>query len=161
MVAGALRAQENGIVIGSKTAGSAVAWEDVKLADGRVLRLATAKISLPKGREIFPGGNTPDVPVKIDGKVELDVVTNASTNLTLTASLLPKQKKKGFTEADLVKVYRGEAVSTNSPSANGAEDADTEEVKDVVLQRAVDILKGIRVLQSWGGSPTTPSVRTE
>ena len=44
---GALQAQRRAILVGGKTAGSAAAWEDVKLADGRVLRLATSKVVLP------------------------------------------------------------------------------------------------------------------
>jgi C-terminal processing protease CtpA/Prc len=148
-LAGALRAQDRGIVIGAKTAGSAAEWQDIKLKDGRVLRVATAKITLPKSGEIFPDGIVPDVPVKIDPKVEADVLLNAATNVTLTTTLQPRTKKKGLSEADLVKVYRGEAISTNEPPAASEEDSEVQKVRDVVLQRSVDILKGIRVLLSW------------
>ena len=64
VLAGALRAEDRGIVIGSKTAGSAAGWEEVKLSDGRTLRIATAKIvvSPPGGTaqkiELFPDGLT-------------------------------------------------------------------------------------------------------
>jgi C-terminal processing protease CtpA/Prc len=176
VLVGALRAQDHGIVIGGPTAGSAVAWEDVKLSDGRVLRVATAKITFPKGGELFPGGVVPDILVKIDPSTERDVVFNVPTNITLTASLQPRVQKKGYSEADLVKIFRGEAVempalrlgqrSTNdtvSLTLEGPAASDTNEVgavaedergeinkvRDVVLQRAVDILKGIRVLQAW------------
>jgi len=155
VLAGALRGQDRGIVIGTSTAGGALAWQDLPLSDGRVLRMATAKIALPKG-DIFPGGVTPDVPVKIDAKIEKDVVLNAATNLTLTASLTAEQTHKMMTEADLVKYHRGEALDLpNSKSATnktaGANGDKTKDaaVRDVVLQRAVDILKGIRVLLSW------------
>ena len=148
-LAAALRAQDRGIVIGAKTAGSAAEWQEFKLKDGRVLRVATAKITLPKSGEVFPDGIVPDVPVKIDPKIETDVLLNAATNVTLTASLQPRTKKKGLSEADLVKVYRGEAISTNEPPATGEEEGEVQKVRDVVLQRAVDILKGIRVLLSW------------
>ena len=147
---GALRAQDRGIVVGAKTAGSAVAWEDIKLSDGRVLRVATAKITLPKGGDIFPNGIIPDIPVKIDPKIEADVLLNAPTNLTLSVSLQPRAKKRGLTEAELVKAYRGEAIGTNDTSATSTEEeAEVQKVRDVVLQRAVDILKGIRVLLTW------------
>jgi C-terminal processing protease CtpA/Prc len=176
VLAGALRAQDHGIVIGSPTAGSAVAWDDVKLSDGRVLRVATAKITFPKGGELFPAGVVPDILVKIDPATEREAVFNVPTNITLTASLQPRVQKKGYSEADLVKIFRGEAVetpslrlgqrSTNDTGAltlEGASPADTraaettaenesgdiQKVRDVVLQRAVDILKGIRVLQAW------------
>ncbi|MBM3858851.1 MAG: hypothetical protein FJ395_04290 [Verrucomicrobia bacterium] len=150
VLAGALRGQDRGIVIGAATAGGALAWQDLSLSDGRVLRVATAKIALPKG-DVFPGGVTPDVPVKIDAKIEKDAVMN-STNVTLTASLTAEQTHKMMTEADLVKYHRGEAVdfpgsksATNKTTGANGENA----VRDVVLQRAVDILKGIRVLLSW------------
>jgi len=152
-LAGALRAQNRGIIVGAPTAGSPLAWQDLPLSDGRVLRVATAKIALPKG-EIFPGGVKPDVPVKMDPKIEKDVVLNVATNITLTASLAVEQTHKMMTEADLVKYHRGEAfdvpgskTATNKTnSANGEKPSET--VRDKVLQRAVDILKGIRVLLS-------------
>jgi hypothetical protein len=150
VLVGALRAQDRGIVVGAKTAGSAAAWQDIKLSDGRVLRVATAKITLPNGDDIFPGGIVPDVPVKIDPTVEADALLNAPTNLTLSASLQPREKKKGLTEAELVKAYRGEAIGTNdTPASSSDEENEVQKVRDVVLQRAVDILKGIRVLLTW------------
>jgi len=163
VLVGALRAQDRGIVIGGPTAGLPVAWEDVKLSDGRVLRLATAKISFPKGGATFPGGLIPDIMVKIDPKTEHEVVFNLQTNITLTASLQPRVKKKGYSEAELVKVFRGERIETPALKLGGQsglatnaltlgvveEDGETQTVRDIVLQRAVDILKGIRVLLSW------------
>jgi len=154
VLAGALRGQDRGIVIGAATAGDALAWQDLPLSDGRVLRVATAKIALPKG-DIFPAGVTPDVPVKMDAKIEQDAVLN-STNTTLTASLTAEQTHKMMTEADLVKYHRGEALdlpggksSTNKTNGANGEKIKDAAVRDVVLQRAVDILKGIRVLLSW------------
>jgi hypothetical protein len=157
-VAGALRAQERGIVVGAKTAGTAAGWKDVKLNDGQILRLATAKIVLPAkeagggtGIDLFPDGITPDVVVKVDPKIEREVVLAVKTNETLTASLQPRVQKKGLTEAELVKAFRGQAIDVDNVSTNklGDEETDIQTVRDVVLQRAVDILKGIRVLLSW------------
>jgi hypothetical protein len=157
---GALRGQERGIVIGGKTAGSAAAWRDVKLSDGRVLRVATAKIVLPakgaerdRSGEIFPRGIDPDVFVQMDPAVERDVLFGSQPGETLTASLQPREKRKGLSEADLAKVFRGEPVPSRTLDRTGeaeAEEGDIQQVRDVVLQRAVDILKGIRVLLSWG-----------
>jgi hypothetical protein len=71
--------------------------------------------------------------------------------------------KKGLTEAELVKVFHGQSIDTAEPlvrksttntdqSATDKEHEEEDEiqnVRDVVLQRAVDILKGIRVLLTW------------
>jgi len=157
VLAGALRTADRGIVIGSKTAGSAAGWQEAKLSDGRTLRIATAKIVLPAPQdatrpiELFPDGITPDVAVKIDPKAEHDVVLTVQTNETLTASLQPRVKKKGLTEAQLVKVFHGQAVDVDllSPDKEHEDEEEIQNVRDVVLQRAVDILKGIRVLQTW------------
>ncbi len=157
-LAGALRAQDRCILIGSQTAGSAAAWESVKLSDGRTLRIATAKIVLPHldgagpQIDIFPNGITPDVAVKIEAQTERAVVL-AQTNVTLTASLQLRVNKNELTEAELVKAFRGEAVNRfDKPSPEDKtheEEDDIQNVRDVVLQRAVDILKGIHVLLSW------------
>ena len=157
-LAGGLRAQDRGILIGAKTAGAAAEWKDVKLSDGQTLRLATAKIVLPAkdnggsaGTDLFPGGITPDVVVKVDPKIEREVVLAVNTNETLTASLQPHVEKKPLSEAELVKAFRGQAVDEGDVSTNKAseEEGDIQSVRDVPLQRAVDILKGIRVLLSW------------
>jgi len=76
--------------------------------------------------------------------------------------LQPRVNKKGLTEAQLVKVFHGQSIdierpviiampNTNQPSADKEheEEDEIQNVRDVVLQRAVDILKGIRVLQTW------------
>ncbi len=158
---GALRAQDRGIVIGgSLTAGSAMAWEDVPLPDGRVLRVATSKVVLhpadPNGTlvtDVFPGGIAPDIFVPIEATVEREVLFNVATNVTLTVSLQPVTTKKRRSEAELVKAFRGEPLELGFPSAEEAKEDEAGEeiqpVRDVVLQRAVDILKGIRVLLSW------------
>ena len=148
-LAGALRTHDRGIVVGARTAGLPVTAEDVMLSDGNTLRVATAKIVLPGGQALFPKGLTPDVPVKMNPALEREVVLNGQTNVTLTASLQPKQKKKTMTEAELVKAFRGEVIDVPTPGSEAKEEEVEAEVKDVVLQRAVDILKGIRVLQSW------------
>ena len=175
-LAGALRAQDRCILIGNQTAGSAAAWDDVPLSDGRVLRVASAKIELPSstrvnarqsanpsaqaaadtntaarstgseqaGLSIFPGGLAPDVRVKIDEQVERDALLNAPTNVTMTASLQPSKAQKWISEAELVKAFRGEAFEMDKP----ATESEPDNVRDLVLQRAVDVLKAIRVLAS-------------
>lgn len=151
-LAGALRSQNRAILIGNHTAGAAVAWEDLKLSDDRVLRVATSKILFPgpdgTATDIFPGGLKADIPVKIEVKIEDDLIFNVQTNMTLTASLQPRQKKKGMSEAELVKAFHGEAVENKKTEGENPEEGEIQAVRDVVLQRAVDILKGIRVLLS-------------
>jgi len=153
-VAGALRSQNRGVLIGQSTDGSAVDWAEVKLSDGRLLRVATAKLILPNvddpetlAVDVFPGGVTPDIKVSVDVNVEREVVLGLDKALTLTASLEPSELKKGMTEADLVKAHRGEVIDAAPVTVKG--EPPQQRARDVVLQRAVDVLKGIRVLLSW------------
>ncbi len=158
-LAGAVRGQDRGVIVGSLTAGAPATTEDIPLSDGQVLRVATGKVVLklsdPKSLpnpDVFPGGITPDIYVPLDLAVEQDVVLKASTNMTLTVSLQPHVAKKRMSEADLVKAFRGEAVQTPTMEEGDTtpeESAEIQKVRDVVLQRAVDVLKGIRVLLSW------------
>jgi hypothetical protein len=155
-VAGALRARGRCLVIGTRTAGSAVDWEDVTLSDGRLLRLASAKVVVEASREaagleIFPGGVTPDIPVKIEPAVERDAVLRAAADVTLTATLHTPELRKGMSEADLARAHRGEAVPSRQ-TGPGGEPEPPYQVQDIVLQRAVDVLKGIRALLSWQAS---------
>ena len=167
VLVGALRTQDRGIVIGSPTAGLPAAWQDHVLSDGRVLRLASAKISFPKGSEIFPAGISPDILIKIDAKTEHAAVFNVASNVTLTASLQPQLTKHLYSEATLVKVFHGEGIESPALTLTNAAAGPTNELalagapaaaepapaaapaRDVVLQRAVDVLKGIRVFLSW------------
>jgi hypothetical protein len=160
-LAGALRARDRGILIGSPTAGAAAAWKDVPLTDHEALRVATAKIVLtaaqtehPFAGALFPKGLPPDIAVPLALETERAVLLHPATNLTLTASLQPRSDKKRLSEADLVKAFRGEAVDEEKATGekgngeNGDSNGEIQEVKDTVLQRAVDVLKGIRMLLS-------------
>jgi hypothetical protein len=190
-LAGALRAHNRAILVGNRTAGTPAKTQELPLGDGRRLRVATAKLLLPADEtkdaltvDVFPKGLAPDIAVTIDAQVERDAVLNAPAEMTLTASLEPKLVKRRFAEAELVRVFRGEALDlalpasqtnvTTAPKLFNEEslvvdeapattepeepDAETTEkkdetevqaVQDVVLQRAVDVLKGIRTLLSW------------
>ena len=157
-LAGALRVQDRSLIIGNSTAGRAASWQDVALANGRILRVATAKVMLasteerPAGSEVFPRGITPDIEVDMPLDVAIDVLYNFDTNTTLSATLEPQGiKKNTVSEADLVKAFRGEAIKDDiDDDSEDKQDGDKERktVRDIVLQRAVDILKGIRILSS-------------
>jgi C-terminal processing protease CtpA/Prc len=156
VVAGALRSQNRGILIGHATAGSAVDWKDVALSDGRVLRVATAKIKLPNADDpdelsvdVFPDGVKPDITLEVDSKGEREAVLELKSDVSLTSSLEPAEMKKGMTEADLVKAHRGRLTDPVVGSGSERQKVGEKQVVDVVLQRAVDVLKGIRMLSSW------------
>ncbi|MCS7049305.1 MAG: S41 family peptidase [Verrucomicrobiae bacterium] len=155
-LAGTLRAQERGLLMGSPTAGAPARVMDIPVGQDQILRVATAKVIVQGAeetatREIFPNGLVPDIFVMMDLGEERNVVLHGATNVTLTVSLQPRVQKKRLSEADLMRVFRGEALDTNreddTESRDGGEETtELQRVRDVVLQRAVDVLKGARVL---------------
>jgi C-terminal processing protease CtpA/Prc len=155
-----LREQGRGVITGGKSAGKAVVWSEETLPSGTKARVATAKVVLASGTELFPKVINPDVP--LDSKVELErkLIFELSLGKQMREFVEEEQKEKRLNEAALVKMLSKGA--TNEPSdktegeskseTTGKKDESTKPEKkspppmDITLQRAVDILKGIRVL---------------
>jgi carboxyl-terminal processing protease len=148
-LAAALNHHQRAVVIGNATAGEACERVEIPLSDGRKLALAVSQIILPDGAKVFPRGVEPDVPVKRDLEKERELVLGPDAQKDLRASLEPKVSKRRINEAELVRVF---GPDDKKPSPASEEVARSENVKveqpaDVVLTRALDILKGLRVLK--------------
>ncbi|MBM3888178.1 MAG: hypothetical protein FJ388_03535 [Verrucomicrobia bacterium] len=137
------------VVIGNVTAGEACERVEIPLSDGRKLALAVSQIILPDGAKVFPRGVEPDVPVKLDLEKERKLVLDPDAQKNLRASLEPKVSKRRINEAELVRVF---GPDDDKPAPAPEEETRGENVKveqpaDVALTRALDILKGLRVLK--------------
>lgn len=155
--AGALRDQNRALVVGRSSAGKAVVWTEEALPSGVKVRFATGKVVLTKAGDLFPKGVTVDVPVEFDPKLEREILFTLSESRKVREFVEREQTEPRLNEAALVKMYgRGPNGSTNAPPAKeeaGKAKEKADESKpppplpiDVPLQRAVDILKGIRIL---------------
>jgi C-terminal processing protease CtpA/Prc len=143
-VAAALRAQGRAIVIGNRSAGSAAVHSDILLDEKHVLRVATGKIIFPGALEVFPKGLTPDIEVEISEQTERDFLISKPPKKTLTELFQPAPTRPRVNEAELVRAQRGEATTLMQPAATPSEPP--QEIPDTVLQRAVDLLKGLTAL---------------
>jgi carboxyl-terminal processing protease len=120
IVAGAVQDWHRAIIVGSQTFGKGSVQSVLPLPDGSALRLTTAKYFTPKGRCIQKVGIGPDIPVEISDEQEV--------------KLLLKR--------------RLEKIISDNPTA---EDLDRErdelaklaDVRDVQLERAVELLQGL------------------
>lgn len=156
LVAG-LRDQQRVVVLGSATAGEAVERTAVPLAGGRHLLLAVAQVVLPDGTRIFPSGVVPDVPVKTGLELERKLLLGPEAQKNLRASLEPRITKRRLNEAELVRALESNDDKPAAPPEKPAgpegdretrnENTKVEQPADVTLTRALDILKGIRVLR--------------
>ena len=169
-LAAALRDQQRAVILGSVTAGDAAERVELPLVGGKKLALAVRQVVLPDGSRIFPSGVIPDVPVKMDADLQRKLLLGPDAQKNLRASLEPKVTKHRMNEAELVRALEPDEKTAARNGKNGAtpapaakpqpepappaedketrnENAKVEEPADVVLTRALDILKGLRVLR--------------
>jgi len=166
-LAAVLRQDDQALVIGSATAGEATIDQEFALSTGQKLRIATATIKLGNGETLSAGGLTPDIAVAVNPDDEkayyadpyreiakpLNLVAqlagsgtngsgNAATNhphAPLTeADLIRERKERPGLDMDYAPLYSG--TDQNPAAAKPA-------VRDPVLGRALDLIKGISVLR--------------
>lgn len=135
IVAGALQDHDRGIIMGSKTFGKGSVQTVLPMNDNVALKLTTARYYTPNGRSIQASGIIPDIVVD---KVHLAENTNVIDLVT---------------EQDLAR-HLGNTLDVHSdPEQLNAEEriADEEKlplsVTDYVLYEALNVLKGLAILQ--------------
>jgi C-terminal processing protease CtpA/Prc len=163
-LAGMMRQAEIGLVLGAKTAGQASIAKEFELSNGQRIRIGTTPVKLAQGKFLPASGIAPDISVDVSSEDELAYYQDAyralvrsnqlagiSTSFTNEASLsLTNRPRRRINEAELVRMQReGESFdfSTNSARRDGASAPPT--VQDPVLSRALDLLKGLAVVQQF------------
>jgi carboxyl-terminal processing protease len=116
IVAGALQDWGRAVVLGTQTFGKGSVQTIIPLSDGSGLRLTTAKYFTPKGRSIHGKGVTPDILVEVPKP-------------TPVAAAEPGKAENGKGGTPTVETRPGEDLK-----------------RDAQLQRAVDLLKAMRIL---------------
>ncbi len=126
IVAGALQAHSRAIVIGTQTYGKGSVQSVIPLSDNSGLRLTTAKYYTPDGLSIHEKGITPDIVVAFDPP---SVVSEEES-----------EDESEETPAD---------VSEEEDNGKTPEELEVEQMlkRDLQLQRAMDVLKGVLVFE--------------
>jgi C-terminal processing protease CtpA/Prc len=161
--AGVLRQASIGLLIGTNTAGKATMGKEFALKNGQRLRIATSLIKLGNGQTFPAVGLQPDIHVEVNPEDEQAYfedaykilqkgarVSNSATNqanLSVT-NRLPHHRT---TEAELVRMHRdGELPDADAPAARSREnEASLHVIYDPALARAIDLLKGLSVVQQF------------
>jgi C-terminal processing protease CtpA/Prc len=157
-LAAVLRETGAGLLLGSKTAGQAMIAREFPLSDGAKLRIASAPVRLADGSALSVQGLKPDIEVNVSAQDEKAYFVDPfkdlrRTNLVAAGSLTSTNGAAGtnrvrrtrFNEAELVRQRReGFDPDLEAPTD---EDLEHPTVRDPVLARALDVLKGLTVVR--------------
>lgn len=137
-LAGTLRLNAGAMVVGAKTTGEALEFIETPLTGDINLRVAVAQVILPETGPIFPGGVAPDVTAELPREVQ--------------AQIFRESKEKGVSqfvfESERHRMNEASLVANLNPEIDTAQSVQRErnkppQLRDVVLQRAVDLVTAI------------------
>jgi C-terminal processing protease CtpA/Prc len=156
-LAAALRQAGAGLVLGSRTAGQATIAQEYPLKNGERLRIASTPVLLGDGSSLSSKGVQPDISVNVsledDRAYFADAFREPAARSAAPASTnnlagSTRVRRPRFNEAELVRERRN-GVPVDSELA-GTDESDSEKpvVRDPVLGRALDFLKGLNLVRS-------------
>jgi hypothetical protein len=156
-VVGMLRDADIGVAVGSATSGQAVLSKEFTLKAGQRLRVATAPIKVGQDKVLPLTGIKPDISVEASLQDELAYVEDPykemrSARLARVSGAGTNQVGAGRTprrmnEAELVRMSReGENLEGESSAVVTGGEAVKPTMQDPVLAHALDLLKGLAVL---------------
>ncbi|MGI8820939.1 MAG: S41 family peptidase [Chthoniobacterales bacterium] len=142
-IAAVLRLHNKALLIGQPTAGRAVEYSDFPLNNGRILRVAVAEAFLPGARSLFPGGLKPDLPVEMP-TADKRTIFQQSVEKGMS-SFVFENERPHLNEAALLAGRNPEIDATDAAHRNHSSDKPTP--RDLVVQRAVDLVTSLSIYQ--------------
>ena len=159
-LAAVLHQTSTGLILGTESAGQASLFKDFSLKDGGMLRIAVGEIKMGDGT-VLSGAVHPDIVVKTNPEEEKayweqpwQIPAQAGATHVAGTNLAAGPSTNGgvfrrFNEAELVREQREGADLEAEFSGNGHYQTDPaiKIVRDPALARALDLLKGLAVVQ--------------
>lgn len=146
-VAAVLRKRGLAVILGSRTRGASVRYELTPLDDAWLLRYARAEMLLPDDSSLFQTGLKPDLELPL--AVEVKRRLFAETDPTKPATSITAEKTRArYNEAALVARKHPELDDYIRRSAGQVDANATPAPRDVVLQRALDMIAGRTHMQA-------------
>ncbi len=162
-LAAVLREADGSVLIGMRTAGQAYVFKEFTLASGQRLRIATGQVQVGKGKSLSAKGVGPDIEVAVPSYDERAYFEDAfkllarslaqlksTSNPVSAGSTNPTARRFPRSEAELVRIQR-EGRSSEDELTVGeltpSEERSEPLVRDPALARALDLLKGIAIVE--------------
>jgi len=147
IVTGALQDHHRAIVVGTKSFGKGSVQTVIPLKGDAAMRLTTARYYTPSGRSIQALGISPDIVVEQPEKPVTDAAAATDPNAAADAAA-----KKTRSEADLRGIISNDSMTDDErkqlqEEQVKAEDAARRRQDDYQLAYAVDIIKGLTVIE--------------
>jgi hypothetical protein len=139
-IAASLRARGRAFILGGKTRGATVRYTHVQLDEKASLRYASAEMMLPDGTSFFKKGITPHFPVLADMTEKHRVFAGSKRDGQV--AYVRDRARPRFNEAALVNGQNPELDDYVRRSKGQPLPGDEGQVRDVVTQRALDVLRG-------------------
>ena len=162
-LAAALRETDAAVLIGTRTAGQAQIFKEFDLSNGQRLRIATGQVRVGKGQALSATGVSPDLEITVSGEDEkayfadaFKVLPYAVAPLRVTRSVAQtgstnRASRRRLNEAELVRMQREglnpEDQDATAPAPGRETDPAGPVVRDPALARALDLLKGIAIVE--------------
>jgi len=150
IVAGALQDQRRALVVGQPTFGKGSVQTVFPLEGDHGLRLTTALYYTPSGRSIQEVGISPDIAVK-----RVAEVARANARRRMREADLEGH----FTQSDANPDARSEP--SDEVEVEDPDDPSKQEVEDLQLERAVEVLKSQNYFENLRKEPPTPSLQAK
>jgi len=137
-LAGTLRLNAGAMIIGSETSGQAVEFAEAAIDGNAVLRVAVAQIILPNSGPIFPDGVKPDVSISLPRELREQIFRESKEKGVSQFVFDPERRR--MNEASLVANLNPEIETAQAAQRDRGK---APQVRDTVLQRAVDLVTAI------------------
>jgi hypothetical protein len=162
-LAGILRFADVGLLIGATTSGQASMAKEFGLQNGQRLRIAVAPVQVGSGQTLPHTGLKPDIQVEVSPDDELAwfddaykvlskprrgavAGTTATNEVNLTST--NRASRRRINEAGLVRMLKeGQDIESNTTPRDT--DPAPPVINDPALARAIDLLKGLTVVQQF------------
>ena len=152
-LAAALQKRAKALIVGDRTAGKPYEYTDVPVSDG-VLRMATAQVILPDGKQPSENGLIPDISVGLGSVAKADIMKSITAKGI--ASVVLEQSRPHLNEAALV-AHTNPEVDEIEAEQSGRKPPEIP--IDRQLQRALDLVTSISIYQSRESGAATPASR--